>query len=196
MFDLRQLIAHLPPTNKPLRIAARQLHWFRTAFEAHAQLCGELMGCRFQIDDLKLARAFVRWLKNIEQQRPVNKTERREFFEFAPSLMLRELIAEMPLKATKPPQQLVQGSAAEFWPEGYVATTFCLTVYAATMEQEFHTEVEIDKVIDDLRSWWSFRENANEDTSYAAGFFQRVLGNEPNWSMPANFNARYQRNLT
>lgn len=112
------------------------------------------------------------------------------------SIMLRELIAEMPLKTTKPPQQLVRGSAAEFWPEGYVATTFCLTVYAATMDQEFHTEVEIDRVIDDLRSWWSFRENANEDTSYAAGFFQRVLGNEPNWSMPANFNARYQRNLT
>lgn len=193
MFDLYQLISHLPPTNKPLRIAARQLHWFRTAFEAHAALCGELMGHRFQIDELKLARAFVHWLKNIEQQRPAKKAERREFFEFAPSLMLRELIAEMPLRTTKPPQQVVQGSAPEFWPEGYVATTFCLTVYAATMDQEFHAKVEIDQMIDDLRSWWSFRENASEDTSYAAGFFQKVLGNEPNWSMPGNFSARYHR---
>ncbi|PST24940.1 hypothetical protein C7U60_07780 [Mesorhizobium plurifarium] len=190
MFDLRQLISNLPPTNKPLRIAARQLHWFRTAFEAHAQLCGELMGCRFQLDELKLARAFVRWLKNIEQQRPAQKTERREFFDFAPSLMLSELIAEMPLIATAPRQQVGPGPAAEFWPEGYVATTFCLTVYAATIDQEFHAEIKIDQVIDDLRSWWSFRENANEDTSYAAGFFQKVLGNEPNWAMPANFAAR------
>ncbi|AFL50486.1 hypothetical protein USDA257_c18990 [Sinorhizobium fredii USDA 257] len=148
------------------------------------------MGCRFQIDELKLARAFVRCLKNIEQQRPAKKTERREFFEFAPSLMLSELIAEMPLVATTPRQQAAHGSAAEFWPEGYVATTFCLTVYAATIDQEFHAEIEIDQVIDDLRSWWSFRENANEDTSYAAGFLQKVLGNKPNWAMPANFAAR------
>lgn len=190
MFDLGQFIAHLPPTNKPLRIAARQLHWFRSAFRSHATKCGEIIGCRFEIDDLKLAQAFVRWLETIERQRPQQKADRREFFEFAPSLMLHELVADMPVRLTLPPQPVNSGSPSEFWPEGYVATTFCVTVFAATMHQEFGSKVEVDSVIDDLRFWWSFRENATEDSKYASAFFQKLFGKEPNWVFPTSFGAR------
>ncbi|OCJ08666.1 MULTISPECIES: hypothetical protein [unclassified Rhizobium] len=190
MFDLSRSVHNLPRTNKPLRIAVRQFRWFKEAFHAHAVFCGETMACAFSIDDVKLAGAFVRWLDSIDRQKPKESTERREFFEFVPSLVLRELVADMPVKATRPPANVDPISPEAFWPEGYVATTFCLTVYAATMGQEFHRDVHVSQIVDDLRSWWSFRENAREDSDYAAGFFQLLLGNEPNWWMPGSFGAR------
>lgn len=190
MFDLSRSVHNLPRTNKPLRVAVRQLHWFKAAFHKHVALGGEAMACEFAIDDVKLASAFVRWLDSVDRQRPKEKAERREFFQFAPSLVLRELVADMPIKAVCAPARVAPNSPAAFWPEGYVATTFCLTVYAATMDQEFHIDVPINQMVDDLRSWWSFRENANQDLDYAAGFFQMLLGSQPNWWMPSNFSAR------
>lgn len=190
MFDLRELAAALPSSNKPLRIAVRQLQWFRAAFEANARICGEKMGCDFVIDEQKLASVFVRWLHSIETQRPQTTAEREEFFDFVPSLVLRELIADSPIKAASKPVAVEAGSAAEFWPEGYVCTMFCLAVHAKALDEEFHTKREVDRMVDDIRSWWSFRENATEDTSFAAGFLQKLLGHEPNWTMPGNFRAR------
>jgi len=190
MFDLSRSIHNLPGTNKPLRLAVRQLRWFKAAFRSHAEFCGKAMECDFRVDDIKLAGAFVRWLESIDRQKPREKGERQDFFGFAPSLVLRELVADMPISAECAPAGVDPRSAAGFWPEGYVATTFCLTVYAATMDQEFHIDVHVSEMVDDLRSWWSFRENASEDTGYAAGFFQMLLGNEPNWWMPTNFSAR------
>jgi hypothetical protein len=190
MFDLAELAAALPPSNKPLRIAVRQLHWFRAAFEATARQCGEKMGCRFIVDEQKIAGIFLRWLRSIEGQKPGAKADREAFFDFVPSLVLRELIADMPLKAEQPPAHVAGNPAAEFWPEGYVCTMFCLAVHARAVEEEFHTHREIDRMVDDLRSWYSFRENAAEDAQFAAGFFQKLLGHDPNWAMPANFRAR------
>lgn len=190
MFDLRELAAALPPSNKPLRIVARQLHWFRAAFEAMACICGEKMGCTFEVDERKLASAFVCWLKSLEIQKPRNLAERQEFFDFVPSLVLRELIGDMPLKTLSTPERVEPGSAAEFWPEGYVCTMFCLAVHAKTTDEEFHTHNEVDQMVDDLRIWWSFRENAREDKSFAAGFFQLLLGQEPNWVMSSDFRSR------
>lgn len=193
MFDLAASIRNLPRSNKPLRVAVRQLHWLKAAFHAHAGFCGGTIGCKFIVDDLKLAEAFVRWLTSVERQKPKKKVERRDFFEFAPSLVLREFVRDMPVKAACPPADVDPKSPAAFWPEGYMATTFCLTVYAATMDQEYDIEVSVNQMVDDLRSWWSFRENANEDTNYAAAFFQMLLGNEPNWCLPGDFSARTRR---
>ena len=194
MYDIQDLIAALPASNKPLRISVRQLHWFRAAFEACARLCGERMGCRFAVDDAKLARIFLRWLRAIDAQKPRNLRERRDFFDFVPSLVLCELIADMPLKTISGPSLAEPGSAAAFWPEGYVCTQFCLAVHGAATQQEFNVRSEIDRMVDDVRSWYSFRENASEDQNFAAGFFQKLLGHEPNWFMPASFQARMRVN--
>lgn len=196
MFDLSKSVQNLPQTNKPLRVAARQLHWFKAAFHANVRFCSEAMGCQFVIDDAKLAGAFVRWLDNIDRQKPKGKADRLDFFQFAPSLVLRELVVDMPITAKGSPTRVEAKSPALFWPEGYVANTFCLTVYAATIKQEFNTEIEVSQMVDDLRSWWSFRENANEYSDYAAGFFQLLLGNEPNWWMPSSFSARNRATST
>lgn len=104
--------------------------------------------------------------------------------------MMRELTAEMPLKALGEPTRTQPGSAAAFWPEGYCCTLFCLSVHAAATAQEFHADTTLDPAIDDLRHWWSFKENTIRDASFSAGFLQMLLGSEPNWVMPDVFRAK------
>ncbi|NBE06974.1 hypothetical protein [Paragemmobacter ruber] len=180
----------LPPTNEPLRVAVRRLRWFKAAFLKHAEEMGAELGSRFEVDDTKLAAAFTRWLDAIELQRPADKSQRRAFFEFAAALMMRELTVDMPLKAVGEPSRAQTGSAAAFWPEGYCCTLFCLSVHAAATAQEFHADTTIDPAIDDLRHWWSFKENTIRDASFSAGFLQMLLGSQPNWVMPDVFRAK------
>lgn len=180
----------LPPTNEPLRIAVRRMRWFRAAFRAYVDALGQHVGCEFVIDETRLAAIFVRWLRALEVQRPKERRDRQAFFEFAAGLMLRELTANMPLRATAPPTKVREDSAAAFWPEGYAATLFCLSVHTAVMDQEFHQTAQVTPEIGDLRLWWSFRENAQADPGFSSGFLQMLLGHQPNWSMPDVFRAR------
>jgi hypothetical protein len=185
----------IPATNEPLRIAVRRLRWFKQAFQRHVDIYGRELGCAFEIDEPRLASVFVRWLEAIERQKPADKTQRRAFFEFAAGLMLRELVSDMPLRATTPATLSKPDSAAAFWPEGYCCTMFCVSVHAAAMAQEFHTATEIDPSFDDLRQWWSFRENTRQDVGFSAGFLQMVLGREPNWMFPDVFRARLAQEM-
>lgn len=185
----------IPATNEPLRVAVRRLRWFKQAFARHVEAYGRDLGCSFVVDDAKLAAVFVRWLDSVERQRPADKALRRDFFEFAAALMLRELTAEMPVVAKTAPTRAGPGTAAAFWPEGYCCTLFCLSVHAAAMAQEFKADTAIDPAIDDLRHWWSFRENAGQDAGFSAGFLQMILGRQPNWMLPDVFRARLEQEL-
>ena len=187
MSDPRLHPEALPPTNEPLRISVRRLRWFKQAFLAFAEETGRKIGCTFAVDEGKLASAFLRWLEAIEAQKPADKTQRRAFFEFAAALMLRELTADMPLTASG----MAPGdSAAAFWPEGWCCTLFCLSVHSAAMAQEFHETTDLDPAFDDLRHWWSFKENTRQDPAFSSGFLQLILGHQPNWMMPDVFRAR------
>lgn len=185
----------LPPTNEPLRIAVRRLRWFRAAFTACVEATGRETGCRFAVDQTKLTEAFVAWLRAIDRQKPADKQDRRDFFEFAAALMLRELIAVMPLRALSAPDRVPAESPAAFWPEGHACTLFCLTVFTAASDQEFHDHPALSADFGDLRHWWSFRENAGRDPAFAAGFLQLMLGHKPNWVMPDVFRQRLKQEL-
>jgi hypothetical protein len=195
MSDLPLHPEAIPATNEPLRIAVRRMRWFKQAFLRHVELYGRDLGCSFTVDEARLASVFVRWLAAVERQKPADKAQRREFFEFAAALMLRELTADMPVTATTPPTLAKPESAAAFWPEGYCCTMFCVSVHSAAMAQEFHAGTAIDPAIDDLRHWWSFRENAGQDASFSAGFLQLILGHPPNWMLPDVFRARLAQEL-
>ncbi|WP_417771999.1 hypothetical protein [Stappia sp.] len=184
-----------PQTNEPLRIAVRRLRWFTTAFRRHVEAFGADIGCRFEIDEAKLAGIFVRWLRTVERQKPSDKSAREDYFDFAAGIMLRELTADMPIRALAAPTKAAPDSAAAFWPEGYVSTLFCLSVHAAAARQEFRHAPEPSAAIDDLRHWWSFRENAAKNASFSVGFLQMLLGHQPNWAMPDVFRARLEREV-
>lgn len=185
----------LPATREPLRVAARRLRWFREALHRYLDHVGAEIGCAFQVDDSKVAAAFVAWIRAVEAQRPADPEARREYFEFAAGLMLRELLRDVPVRAAAVPGRVDPGSAAAFWPEGYACTTFCLTVAQAALAQEFQDPGAVAPEIDDLRHWWSFRENVQEDPAVSVAFLDMLMGHEPDWLTPGLFSARLRREV-
>ncbi len=185
----------LPATGEPVHVAARRLRWFRTAFRGYLDhLEGEL-GCTFDLDEGRLAAAFVAWLRAVEAQRPADPAARKTYFEFAAGLMLRELVKTMPVRTGTAPTRAESDSAAAFWPEGYACTMFCLTVARAALRQEFAEDAGPAPEALDLRNWWSFRENAREDPTISVAFLDLFMGHEPDWSTPGLLSARLRREI-
>ncbi|MCX7303948.1 MAG: hypothetical protein NTV73_06380 [Hyphomicrobiales bacterium] len=179
-----------------LRHRLRRLRWFRVTFRSHARLIASTYGLHFEIDDLKLTRAFLDWVDAIDAKKAFARVDRADFVIFAAGLVLRELIRQEPAKATARGLQPATGAEAEmaeiveFWPEGFLYTNFCVAAIAAVYEQEFNESPAVDKCADDLRTWWSYRENAAEMPSYAVAFLDRFLGAEPNWLLPDDARSR------
>jgi hypothetical protein len=187
--ELGRLPRALPPTNEPLRLAVRKMRWFRAAFEAYVQQVEAELGCRFELDYARLGTAFVHWLRGVREQKPSDRGDRRAFFDFAASLMAKELVSNMPVTASSAPVLAPRGSPGAFWPEGYVCTMFCLTVWSAIVDQEFGEHASLSPKVGELGFWWTYRENAFEEPRLSAGFFQAILGHQPDWTWPDQFQA-------
>lgn len=173
----------------------RRLRWFRATFRTNARAVSSAYGLRFEIDDTKLTRVFLDWIETVESERRFAAVDRADFIVFAAGLVLRELIRQGPAKASGSagPAAATGGTMAEivrFWPEGFLYTNYCVSAIAAIHEQEFGTMPAIDACADDLRTWWSYRENATEMPSYAIAFLDRFLGSEPNWILPDSARSR------
>ena len=188
---LREQMASMPD----LRHRLRQLRWFRATFRKHASLLHDLYGVEYDIDEKKLTEAFLNWVELVDQNKRFAKVDRKDFITFAAGLVLRELIRLSPAKAVSPPSH-ADGDAGRlyeivrFWPEGFLYTNYCICAIAAVQEQEFGTVPGIDQCADELRTWWSYKENIGEMPGYAIAFLDKFLGGEPNWVMPDLASAR------
>ncbi|CUX58492.1 conserved hypothetical protein [Agrobacterium fabrum str. J-07] len=163
----------------------RQLRWFRRAFAASVKALEGRYGFKVKLDDDVLAEVFVNWVEAIDHQKGLARLDRSDFITFSGGMMLRELIQRHPATV-----QLAHHTvhdipeAAVFWPEGFLYTNFCISAVAAVHQQEFGGALKLTEYVDDLRTWWSFRENTQEMPSYAVAFLDRFVGAEPNWTMP------------
>lgn len=180
-----------------LRHRLRRLRWFTVTFRANAKAVAAAYGLRFDIDAAKLTRAFVDWVEIMEGEKRYASINRADFIVFTAGLVLRELIRQDPARATvvplRPGAPQPSKKAMEivrFWPEGFLYTNYCVSAVAAVHEQEFGHAPAIDTCADDLRTWWSYRENVAEMPSYAVAFLDRFLGAEPNWISPGSAAAR------
>lgn len=182
--------ARLPVAAEPLRVAIRRMRWFFAAFRDQLAAVSTETGVAFEVDERKLGAAFVRWLRAVEAQKPADRARRRDYFDFAAGLMLRELMRDMPLRATRPAGGADPARAEHFWPEGFACTVFCVNVRAAVLAQEFDETSQVAPQFFDIRHWWSFRENVREDGASAIGFFDLFVGRDPDWRMPEAFHAR------
>ena len=190
MFEQTLHVQTLPKTNKPMRIAARQVHWLQTAFKQYLEIVGEDIGCTFTLDSAKLSTCFVRWLRAISAQNPRDRAMRREYFGFAAGIMLRELVTDMPVATGGKPEKISSDAAAYFWPEGVACTMFCLAVLYAVEHEEFKITKKDHAGIRDLRFWWSFKENCGNDPNLAVAFFEELIGCEPDWILPGVFRSK------
>ena len=178
------------PGTLPLRRSARRLRWFKETFSRQTALLSEQTGVTFEVDDKVLRRAFLSWLTAFEAQLPTQEQEKPDYVNFAAGLMLRELIKAEPAKATNMPPDVDESNPAHFWPEGYLYVALCLNIRAAVLEQDFDFENDLLPSMDDLHSWWSFKENISEDINLAIGFFDHFAGVEPSWLIPSVFHER------
>lgn len=190
-FLFSEELVHVPD----LRHRLRQLRWFRMAFRKNAALIADHYGYHFAIDETKLTRAFLNWIETVEKQKSFAQIDRKDFIIFAAGLVLKELITEAPAKLRNQPQPTNAKTSRmqdiiAFWPEGFLYTNYCVGAIAAICEQEFDTAPEIAACANDLRTWWSYRENVSEMPGYAIAFLDKFLGAEPNWIMPSLASAR------
>ena len=189
----RHELARMPD----LRHRLRQLRWFRATFRSSAKVVSETFGVRFEIDEAKLTRAFLDWIEVMEAQKRFADVDRGDFIVFAAGLVLRELIRQAPAREISGLGEMIETEAnagtaeiVRFWPEGFLYTNYCVSAILAVHEQEFGTAPSIDQCADDLRTWWSYRENATEMPAYAVAFLDRFLGAEPNWITPDRAQSR------
>ena len=173
-------------TNAPVRKRAQRLRWFIEVFEKQMAETADETGNSFDLDRALLAQVFSEWLDAFNAQKPHTPEDQRAYVGFAAGLMLRALLRHKPAKGH------VQAGAdtsnpAYFWPEGYLYVVFCLNVRGMVIEMDFHGEQSLSAELDDLRTWWSFKENVGEDPSLAIAFLDLFAGDTPEWSTPDIF---------
>lgn len=173
-----------------LRHRLRRLRWFRATFRANARAVTQTYGLLYEIDETALTRVFLDWIEIIEAQKGYARLDRPDFIVFASGLVLRELIRHHPAHHVgeaahrQDQQDPALMEIARFWPEGFLYTNYCVSAISAIYEQEFGRAPALDACVDDLRTWWSYRENAQEMPALAVAFLDRFLGTEPDWAMP------------
>jgi hypothetical protein len=191
--DLKNEFAVVPD----LRRQIRRLRWFRNSFRRDAELIAKHHGVELAIDDRRLTEAFLNWTETFNRQKTYASLDRRDFTLFAAGLLLREFLKARPVQArvrhggaSKASKQEGEGSIVGFWPEGFLYTNYCLSVLSAVVQQEFGETLSLAEGADDLRVWWSYRENVGEDPSMAIAFFDKFVGGEPNWRVPESLESR------
>lgn len=164
----------------------RQKFWFRKSFRNCLATLERKHSFAIAVDDDALDRVFSRWTPVIERKKHLAAHHRADFILFAGGLVLKELIAARPVTAR--PDGPVPGGGetdiAGFWPEGFIYTNFCISAVNAVHEQEFGRTIPLAQAVDDLRIWWSFRENVRELPAYAVAALDLFFDVEPNWAMP------------
>ena len=179
-----------------LRHRIRQLRWFKTSFRRHAELLGQRYAFAIKIDDAGLTEAFLNWAERFSAEKGYAALDRRDFVTFNAGLLLRELLKSHSVEVealaedqTLPAARTESWPIAHAWPEGFICTNYCLCILAAVLDQE-GTPLTLPALADDLRTWWSYRENVAEDPAQAIAFLDLLTGNEPNWFMPDSVTGR------
>lgn len=174
-----------------VRHQVRHLGWFRRSFVHCVDLAKADWGIAFKVNEPALANAFFDWAIAFSGQRQHAELSRKDFAIFAAGMLLKELIRGKVCSAENIDKLTIPADANQrmadiirFWPEGFLYTSYCLSVLKVVMLQDFETDIEIEPAAEDLRTWWSFRENTSEDVSLAIGFLDTFVGSKPNWVQP------------
>ena len=186
---IQPVIDVLASKDQPIRKAVRRLRWFKRSFAKQVEVISADTQIQFTVDDKALVACFMDWIRLFEQQKPTDPKSRRDYVGYAAGQMLRILVSSDPLTVLSKPIDIDDKNPAYFWPEGYVYVSYCLAVRAAVLDQDFHEEQEITPVLNQIDTWWSFKENIREDGSLSTAFLDMFAGEQPDfvnrWSFVA-----------
>lgn len=179
-----------------LRHRVRRLTWFTQSFHTVATDIGTRYGLIYSINNRFLASAFLDWAERFASERQRGEIDPADFTIYSGGLMLKQLLRARPIIGTerRPPSgDMVPESLAkivEFWPQGFLYSSYCLMIVSSILKRDFGELAAVSPVFEDLRAWQSFRENAADDPSIAAPFFDVLLGRRPNWIFPESLPLR------
>lgn len=178
------------PKGQTFRKSFQRLRWFKSTFEEQVQAASTRTGIEYDTDAQILTRCFLQWFRTIENIKPTNTQDRLAFVGFAAGKMLKELIVNNPLTLKSTPKVMDSDLPEYFWPQGFVYVSYCLNVRQSILREDFHAKINSSQTIDDIRTWWSFKENTAEMPDYAISFLDIFAGEEPNWNSPGQFNRK------
>ncbi|MBL1405816.1 MAG: hypothetical protein COC00_007520 [Rhizobiales bacterium] len=178
------------PDGQSFRKSVQRLRWFKSTFEEQVQAVSIRTGIDYDTNAQILTSCFLQWVRAIEKIKPSNPEDRLAFVGFAAGKMLKELIVNDPLVLNKTPKVMDLDFPEYFWPQGYVYVSYCLNVRQFILQQDFHTQEQNSDSIDEIRTWWSFKENTVEVSDYAISYLDLFAGEEPNWNSPGQFNRK------
>jgi hypothetical protein len=182
-------------TTKPLHKSAQRLRWFVGAFESQVEKNALEFGNQFTVDTTALAEVFAEWIKAFDAQKPTGQADKTAYVGFAAGLMLNALLRHKPVSLKSKAKDADDTNPAYFWPEGYLYVAFCLNVRGLVLENDFASAQNISPNLNEIRTWWSFRENVTEDPSLAIAFLDLFAGDEPEWFMPKLFRTGRAREI-
>ncbi len=141
-------------------------------------------------DQKKAARVFLEWVQHVNQQKAFATVNRRDYIAFSAGTLLTRMLAQEAIRVTpkfgssasekKPLDDIIA-----FWPEGFIGVSYCLTVLDAIYHQEGMEPFKLQPSAYDLKAWWSFKENLNENPWIAVAFLDHFIGQRPNWENPS-----------
>ncbi len=170
------------PVYVSIRRALQRFRWFNASFEHEAAAKKARTGIDLVTSQHALARVFLDWRSAFVAQRPHDPSERERFVGFAAGLMLRSMIRYAPVTCVSLPDDCDVSDPVGFWPEGHLYVTYCLSMRAAILKEEFGHRVIQSPEFEDIRAWQSFRENMAEDPALAIPFLDLFAGETPNWT--------------
>lgn len=143
-------------------------------------------GLSITIDRRRVVEVFVAWAAVIDAQKAASRIDRRDYIVFSAGMLLEKLLKSRAITAQVMASDGARRAspAARHWPEGYLATAYCMEVLEEVLAQSGYEPLAAVRLSDDMPTWCSFRENSLEDISTVVPFFDLMIGGRPNWTMP------------
>ena len=209
-------MADQPPPYLHTRL--NKLSGFVSSFHEHLARVEQATHVSFDVDEFRLKCVYLDWVDVFEKSADLDDVDIWDYLDYLGGYGLYALLHHTPIQASAQQQEnLVTAEArptalvsllgmelpdrsnsltevVRFWPEGFLAVSFCVSAIARVVERETGRRRTLDKNITDLEGfWWSFRENTTESPISAIAYFDVLLGNEPDWKDPFDFHARPRR---
>jgi hypothetical protein len=164
----------------------RGLSFFKQHVAQGVASIGRREGVPARFDEKTAPRIFLSWIDALMAQRAFADVDRRDYITFGAGILLKTLLEERPIRLLSGQAKTTSGSGdlVSIWPEGFLATSYCLSVLDAVLDQEGLETFALGPAASDRGVWQSFRENVMQDPRLAIAYLDLFIGNEPNWTVP------------
>jgi hypothetical protein len=173
--------------------ACTRLSSFRELLADYCRTASPRAGMPLEIDDRALTTAFFSWTRTLEASERYLQRNAPDSYQFLVGALLAELLranAVRTIPGVESDARDGESPLAEWWPDGYALTNFCVDLVRRVTAQECGQIVSVSERFVDLRRWQSFRENLRQEPFIAIAYFDDFMGVAANWRNPSAMDER------